>query len=162
MIARRIQSGGARLHVEAVGDARNPCVILVMGAQASLMWWPAGFCEALAALGRYPEARMAAVRLMAQLPATSRDIDMVERPAALDGYRAFLAWRAHHFLRPDAPWFQKAQVLADAGQTRSALSALEQSVANREPMAIKIASTPAFEGMRGDLRFKALVSAVGA
>jgi pimeloyl-ACP methyl ester carboxylesterase len=53
MTARKIQSGDASLYVEAIGDAKNPCVILVMGAQASLKWWPAGFGEALASRGRY-------------------------------------------------------------------------------------------------------------
>jgi len=118
--------------------------------------------EALAALGRYAEARTAALRLMAQAPATTADIARVERAAATDGYSAFLSWRARHFLRPGAPWFQQAQVLADAGETRSALSALEQSIARREPMAVKIASTPSFDRMRGDPRFRALVDAVGA
>jgi pimeloyl-ACP methyl ester carboxylesterase len=51
--ARKIQSGGAQLHVEAMGNPSHPCVILVMGAQASLMWWPREFCEALAARGSH-------------------------------------------------------------------------------------------------------------
>jgi pimeloyl-ACP methyl ester carboxylesterase len=53
MVTRQIQSGDAQLYVEAIGEARNPCVILVMGAQASLTWWPGEFCETLAARGRY-------------------------------------------------------------------------------------------------------------
>jgi len=47
MMTRKVQSGDASLHVEALGDPENPCVILVMGAQASLRWWPGKFCEAL-------------------------------------------------------------------------------------------------------------------
>ena len=35
---RAVQGGSARLHAEAWGDARDPCVILVMGAQASMLW----------------------------------------------------------------------------------------------------------------------------
>jgi len=41
---RQIQSGNAKLHAEAIGDSHAPCIILVMGAQASLMWWPDEFC----------------------------------------------------------------------------------------------------------------------
>ena len=47
-------------------------------------------------------------------------------------------------LPANAPWFQKAQVLADAGNRVEALHALERSVALREPMAVKIASTVPF------------------
>jgi pimeloyl-ACP methyl ester carboxylesterase len=39
--------------VEALGDPSKPCVILVMGAQASMLWWPQQFCELLASRGRY-------------------------------------------------------------------------------------------------------------
>ena len=53
-------------------------------------------------------------------------------------------------------------MLADAGNRVEALHALERSVALREPMAVKIASTPSFAAMRGDSRFARLVSAVGA
>jgi pimeloyl-ACP methyl ester carboxylesterase len=53
MVARQIRNGDAQLQVEAIGDSKHPCVILVMGAQASLTWWPQEFCETLAARGRY-------------------------------------------------------------------------------------------------------------
>ena len=53
MAARKIPSGNAELHVESTGDPANSCVILVMGAQASLTWWPEDFCETLAARGRF-------------------------------------------------------------------------------------------------------------
>jgi pimeloyl-ACP methyl ester carboxylesterase len=47
MRTREVQSGTAWLHAEALGNPEDPCVILVMGAQASLLWWPTEFCEAL-------------------------------------------------------------------------------------------------------------------
>ncbi len=50
---RKVQSGTAQLHAEALGDPRDPCVILVMGAQASMLWWPDEFCEALTARRRF-------------------------------------------------------------------------------------------------------------
>src|SRR4051794_4673269 len=51
--ARRVHSGSAELQVEAMGDPAKPCVVLVMGAQASMLWWPEQFCELLAARGRF-------------------------------------------------------------------------------------------------------------
>ena len=118
--------------------------------------------EALAALGRHAEAKAVALRLMARLPASPADIDRVRQQEPRDAYRTFLGWRARNFLPDNAPWFQKAQVLADAGNTQRAIHALEESVANREPMAIKIASTPGFAALRGDPRFDHLVVVVGA
>ena len=118
--------------------------------------------EALATLGRYGEAKAAALGLMQRGGATRAAINEVRERKPRDAYAAYLDWRARHFLPANAPWFQKAQVLADAGDQAAALHALEQSVALREPMAVKIASTPSFAAMRGDPRFARLVSAVGA
>lgn len=50
---RYVSSGGAHLFAEALGNPRDRCVILVMGAQASLLWWPTEFCEALVERKRY-------------------------------------------------------------------------------------------------------------
>ena len=117
---------------------------------------------ALATLGRYGEAMGAALGLMERAGATRAAIDEVRERKPRDAYAAYLGWRARSFLPANAPWFQKAQVLADAGNRVEALHALERSVALREPMAVKIASTPSFAAMRGDSRFARLVSAVGA
>ena len=53
MTARKVRSGSAELQAEAMGDAQDPCVILVMGAQASMLWWPDEFCELLVKRNRY-------------------------------------------------------------------------------------------------------------
>jgi len=47
MTTRKVQSGTAEIHAEAMGNPRDPCVVLVMGAQASSLWWPDEFCEQL-------------------------------------------------------------------------------------------------------------------
>jgi pimeloyl-ACP methyl ester carboxylesterase len=47
-----IRSDGIELATEAFGDATNPLVLLIMGAMASMLWWPDEFCERLAARGR--------------------------------------------------------------------------------------------------------------
>ena len=51
MTERTVKSGSAKLHAEALGYPRDPCVILVMGAQASMLWWPDEFCELLVEQG---------------------------------------------------------------------------------------------------------------
>jgi pimeloyl-ACP methyl ester carboxylesterase len=50
---RVIQSNGIEIATEAFGDPANPTVLLVMGAMASMLWWPEEFCQELAARGRY-------------------------------------------------------------------------------------------------------------
>jgi pimeloyl-ACP methyl ester carboxylesterase len=53
MDARKVKNRDAEIYAEAIGDPLKPCVIMVMGSQASLLWWPEDFCEALANRGRY-------------------------------------------------------------------------------------------------------------
>lgn len=53
MTTRIVRSGSAVLHAEALGDPRDPCVILVMGAQASMLWWPEEFCARLVERNRH-------------------------------------------------------------------------------------------------------------
>jgi pimeloyl-ACP methyl ester carboxylesterase len=38
---------------ETIGRPGDPPVLLIMGAMASMLWWPDGFCERLAAAGRF-------------------------------------------------------------------------------------------------------------
>jgi pimeloyl-ACP methyl ester carboxylesterase len=49
---RTIESGGAEIASEAFGEPGDPAVLLVMGAMASMLWWPDDFCRRLAAAGR--------------------------------------------------------------------------------------------------------------
>ena len=41
------------LFSESVGDRNAPPVLLIMGAMASGVWWPATFCAQIAARGRF-------------------------------------------------------------------------------------------------------------
>ena len=38
---------------EAFGDPADPALLLIMGAMASMLWWPEAFCRKLAAAGLY-------------------------------------------------------------------------------------------------------------
>ena len=42
---------GVDLCVETFGTSADPAVLLIMGASASMDWWPDGFCERLASAG---------------------------------------------------------------------------------------------------------------
>jgi pimeloyl-ACP methyl ester carboxylesterase len=50
---RVIRDSGVEIATEAFGDPANPRVLLIMGAMASMLWWPQEFCRRLAAQQRY-------------------------------------------------------------------------------------------------------------
>ena len=115
---------------------------------------------AFAAVGDMAKARDAGVRLIGMResdPALAMEIGKMPAEA---GYRRFLQWRARNFLSPDASYFDRAQVLADAGLTTEAVDNLSRSVAAREPLAVKILSSPAFMSLRANPRYQALVATV--
>lgn len=53
MAERIIKTNQAELCTEAFGDASDPALLLIMGATASMVWWPDAFCKMLATRGRY-------------------------------------------------------------------------------------------------------------
>jgi pimeloyl-ACP methyl ester carboxylesterase len=50
---RMVKVGGIQLCVETFGDARDPAVLLIMGAATSMLHWEDEFCERLAAGSRF-------------------------------------------------------------------------------------------------------------
>jgi pimeloyl-ACP methyl ester carboxylesterase len=52
-MTKMIANGDVELATEAFGDPANPPVLLIMGAMASMLWWPEDFCQALASRGRF-------------------------------------------------------------------------------------------------------------
>lgn len=48
-----IQADGVSLATQAFGNPTDPPVLLIMGAMASMLWWPEAFCQRLAEQGRY-------------------------------------------------------------------------------------------------------------
>ncbi|MCV9966387.1 alpha/beta fold hydrolase [Pararhizobium sp. BT-229] len=48
-----IRRGEVELATEAFGHSSDPALLLIMGAMASMLWWPEEFCEQLAAQGRF-------------------------------------------------------------------------------------------------------------
>jgi pimeloyl-ACP methyl ester carboxylesterase len=48
-----IQANGVDICAESFGDPSNPALLLIMGATASMLWWPDELCRLLAQAGRY-------------------------------------------------------------------------------------------------------------
>jgi len=48
-----IRADGVELATQSFGSPAHPTVLLIMGGMASMLWWPQGFCERLASLGRH-------------------------------------------------------------------------------------------------------------
>ena len=48
-----IHSDRAEICTESFGQPGDPPLVMIMGAMASMLWWPAGFCERLASGGRF-------------------------------------------------------------------------------------------------------------
>ena len=116
---------------------------------------------AAAVRGHLADARQAALALMRKVGADAKAVLSVGQGDSRTGYALFLDWRADHFLPNDAPLFQRAQLFADAGREQEALAMLEKSIARREPLAVKIGSSPSFSLLRRNPRFRALAMKVG-
>lgn len=50
---RTVGRGDLIFATEAFGEESDPAILLIMGATASMLWWPDELCESLAATGRY-------------------------------------------------------------------------------------------------------------
>ena len=53
MNERIIKADGVEIATQAFGDPAHAPTLLIMGAMASMLWWPEAFCRQLAAQGRY-------------------------------------------------------------------------------------------------------------
>ncbi|OCI91823.1 acetyltransferase [Rhizobium sp. AC27/96] len=53
MNERIIMADGVEIATQAFGDPAHQPTLLIMGAMASMLWWPEAFCRELAAQGRY-------------------------------------------------------------------------------------------------------------
>src|SRR5919108_4989276 len=53
MSERTVRADGIELATQTFGDASDQPVLLIMGAMASMLWWPEEFCRRLSGSGRY-------------------------------------------------------------------------------------------------------------
>lgn len=52
-MTKMVSHGDVELATQAFGDPADPPILLIMGAMASMLWWPEDFCAMLAARGRF-------------------------------------------------------------------------------------------------------------
>ena len=50
---RTVANGEVRLCTQSFGHPDDPAILLVMGATASMMWWPDRLCREIAGAGRF-------------------------------------------------------------------------------------------------------------
>jgi len=50
---KTVRANGVEIVTETFGDPSAPPVLLIMGAMASMLWWPEDFCRQIAASGRH-------------------------------------------------------------------------------------------------------------
>ncbi|MDR6291854.1 MULTISPECIES: alpha/beta fold hydrolase [Inquilinus] len=53
MSEKTVRADGVEIATEAFGDPTHSPVLLIMGAMASMLWWPDEFCRRLAGQGRH-------------------------------------------------------------------------------------------------------------
>ncbi len=53
MTEKLVASSDATICTEAFGEPDDPSVLMIMGAMASMLWWPVELCEGLARAGRF-------------------------------------------------------------------------------------------------------------
>ena len=53
MSERIVQANSVDICTESFGDPSDPALLLIMGAMASMLWWPEGLCRRLAERGRF-------------------------------------------------------------------------------------------------------------
>lgn len=53
MSARTISADGVQIATQSFGDPADPPILLIMGAMASMLWWPEELCRKLAAGGHH-------------------------------------------------------------------------------------------------------------
>lgn len=53
MAEKIVKSGSVELFTESFGNPDNPCILLMMGAMASMVWWDEDFCSRLSEGGRF-------------------------------------------------------------------------------------------------------------
>lgn len=53
MTEKVVASGDVEICTEAFGEPDHPPVLMIMGAMASMLWWPDGLCARIARAGRF-------------------------------------------------------------------------------------------------------------
>lgn len=52
-LERTVHRGALRFQTESFGEPTAPAILMIMGATASMLWWPDALCRSLARTGRF-------------------------------------------------------------------------------------------------------------
>jgi tetratricopeptide (TPR) repeat protein len=153
----------ARRYADAVAQAKKTLELEPRMSEAV-----ACLAEGLLALGRQREAIDLIKRLMQEAGAPEAELRRLEGPdtrAALRaaGLRAAGEWRLLRLLkRPGGPvsWHSVAMEQALLGQSADAVASLEKALNAHDMMLVVLDSLPAFDVLKPDPRFQALVAKI--
>lgn len=116
-------------------------------------------------LGRYEEAREAALRLMRLSRATPRELAAVKNADGPASVRLYREWQIRLLERKAAedswPAFTVAAIYAGAGRTDKSFEWLERAYRSREATLVFMTASPDLANMRNDPRFTDLARRVG-
>ena len=113
--------------------------------------------SAQARLGDLVAARATALELMREFNEDGDALRRIASASARSGYQLFLDWRPEAF--EGTSWFQRAQLLADAGRLAAADAALKQAFRAREPHLIRLSSTHELRKLRESASYREIIAA---
>lgn len=148
----------ARRYEDAVAQARKTLELEPRMSEAV-----ACLAEGLLALGRQREAVELTRRLMQEAGASEAELRRLDAPDARAALRAAGEWRLSRMLkRPGGPtsWHNVAMEQVLLGRNEEALASLEKALLAHEMVLVVVDSLPAFDALRPDPRFQALLAKV--
>jgi serine/threonine-protein kinase len=148
----------ARRYADAVAQAKK-----TLELEPGMSEAVACLAEGLRALGREREAVELVRRLMREAGATEPELRRLDGPDTRAALRAAGEWRVQRLLkRPRGlqSWHNLAIEQVMLGRDAEALSSLEQALAAHEMMMVVFDSLPAFERLRSEPRFLAIVAKI--
>jgi tetratricopeptide (TPR) repeat protein len=150
----------ARRYEDAVAQARKTLALEPRMSEAV-----ACLAEGLLALGRQREAIELVRRLMRDAGASAEELARLDAKDARAALRAAGEWRLARMLaRPGGPasWQNAAMEQVLLGRNDEAVASLEKALAAHEMGLVVVDSLPAFDRLKPDPRFQALVTKIRA
>jgi tetratricopeptide (TPR) repeat protein len=115
-------------------------------------------------LGRYDEARAAAVKLMERSRAPESDIRAVQQACAKEGVRRYRLWQVRFVEEKGKrawPAMTVASIYASAGRADEAFTWLRRAYEGRDMNLVFLGASPDFAGVRNDPRYAEMLKMVG-
>lgn len=115
-------------------------------------------------LGRYGEARAAAVKLMQRSRAPESDVRAVQQVSAREGVRRYRVWQVRFVEEKGKrawPAMTVASIYASAGRADEAFDWLRRAYEGRDMNLVFLGASPDFAGVRNDPRYSEMLRLVG-